>query len=65
LDSLKAFVAKEGQGICYKTNLFHTPMSVVGHVPVTFAVFQHSNGVREEDCEFVPLSEQDIVEISI
>jgi len=65
LDSLKAFVAREGQGICYRTGVFHAPMSVAGLVPVTFAIFQHSNGVQDEDCEFFPLSEPEMVEICL
>ena len=32
LETLRAFVASSGQGICYKTGLWHAPMAVIGRV---------------------------------
>ncbi|KAH8892355.1 ureidoglycolate hydrolase [Thozetella sp. PMI_491] len=57
LGTLRAFVATSGQGICYRTGLWHAPMAVIGETAVTFAVFQHTNDVPADDCTFYPLAE--------
>ncbi|RDW59521.1 hypothetical protein BP6252_12608 [Coleophoma cylindrospora] len=54
---LKAFVARQEQGVCYAPGVWHAPMAVIDH-PVSFAVIQHVNGVTDEDCDFFHLEEE-------
>ena len=53
---IKAFFARGSQAVTYGAATWHSPMIVVGGMPISFIVTQYSNAVAEEDCEEIELT---------
>ncbi|TFY71962.1 hypothetical protein EVG20_g1049 [Dentipellis fragilis] len=65
LKSMRAFLATEGQGIVYKTGVWHQPMTVLdGLMDLACVETQIGNGDKA-DCEVIELPEEDIVRVQI
>jgi len=56
LNNIRVFIARGNQAVTYGAGTWHSPMVVVGSEAVEFAVVQHVNGVPDEDCQEVILT---------
>ena len=56
LNNIRAFIANGNQAVTYGAGTWHAPMVVVGRDAVEFAVVQHVNGVSDDDCQEVVLT---------
>ncbi|KAK0241789.1 galactose-binding domain-like protein [Armillaria nabsnona] len=66
MKTLRAFLARPGQGIVYDTAVWHQPMTVLGDQDVDFTCVetQVGNG-GTEDCEIVELEGDDVVSLRL
>ncbi|KAA1474226.1 allantoicase [Dentipellis sp. KUC8613] len=65
LKSMRAFLATEGQGIVYKTGVWHQPMTVLdGPMDLACVETQIGNGDKA-DCEVIELPEEDVVRVQV
>lgn len=69
LESVRAFLVRGDQGVCYAAGAWHAPMATIRNVRVSwndrlselikqtldFGIFQYMNGVASEDCEMFEL----------
>jgi ureidoglycolate lyase len=57
LKNLKAFLCRGNQAVTYAAGTWHAPMVVLGKRRVDFMVMQFVNGVAEDDCQEVEMTE--------